>query len=392
VPERIETMSFAEDDNPVVVLSGSGAIAETYRLLGELGASRAMIVSGQNVGVLPVVRDLATSTPSGLEIEAFDRVEPDPSDVTCEVGGTAARDFGAQAIIGIGGGSSMDAAKAIAAEAVTRGWTKAQAHPGEPTQIDFDPLPVILAPTTAGTASEVTPFSVVTYADGKRKLVLSHPKLYARYALLDPEMLLTCSERVRVAAGMDALTHAVESCVSKQGTDRTRRRALQAIALIVPHLPRVVADENDIEAQRQLQLGAMIAGLAFSHSRLGIVHAMALPLSALFQVPHGVANAILLSYGMRFNVMSDIAGFAAIAAAMGVDTSEMPPEQAAMAAVDAVEDISRIVGAPRHMSEVGVTKDAIAQMAEDAMPSAHIACNPRHIEEQDLIELYNLAF
>jgi len=392
VSEVIETMSFPEDDNPVVALSGPGASGDTYRLLDELEAARALVVCGRTVGTLPVVRDLASSAPSGLEIQVFDRVAPDPAEVTCQVGGTAARDFGAQAIIGIGGGSSMDAAKAIAAEAVTPGWTKAQDHSGQPTEMDFEPLPVILAPTTAGTASEVTPFAVVTYSDPEHKLVLSHPRLYARYALLDPELLLTCSERVRVAAGMDALTHAIESYVSKEATDQTRRRALQAIGLIAPHLPRVVADVNDLEAQRQLQLGAMIAGLAFSHSRLGIVHAMALPLSALFHVPHGVANAVLLPYGMRFNVTAAPDGFAAIAGAMGVDTLEMPPQQAALAAVEAVAELSRTIGAPRHMSEVGVAAEAIPQMAEDAILSAHIARNPRHIDKQDLIELYNLAF
>ena len=388
----VEMLSFPEDGNPVTVLAGAGAVRETYRLLDELDADRAMIVCGQTVGRLGTVRELMTDAPVGVEIRAFDQVEPDPTGITCQVGGTAARELGAHAIIGIGGGSSMDAAKAIAAEAVVPGWTPAQDHPGRPAEMDFDPLPTILVPTTAGTASEVTPFSVITYADTKRKLVLNHPKLYARYALLDPTMLLTCSKQVRMATGMDALTHAIESCVSKQATDQTRRRALEAIALIAPHLPRVVADKSDMEAQQQLQLGAMIAGLAFAKSRLGIVHAMALPLSALFHVPHGEANAVLLPYGMRFNVESAPEGFAAVAAAMGVDTSRMAPGQAAMAAVEAVGDISRTVGAPTHMSELGVTRDAIPQMADDAMPSAHIACNPRAVEKQDVIELYNLAF
>lgn len=385
-------MTFPEDDNPVTVLAGPSALTETYRILGELGVERATIVCGQRVGSLDLLRSLVRGAPRGLEISVYDLVEPDPSDTTCERGAEAARAAGAQAIIGIGGGSSMDAAKAIAAEAVQPGWTVAQDHPGEPAQIDFEPLPVLLAPTTAGTASEVTPFSVITYTKTERKLVLGHPALYARYALLDPLALQTCSETVRVAAGMDALTHAIESCVSKQATDQTRRRALQSITLVAPNLPRVVDDVRDMEAQEQLQLGAMIAGLAFSKSRLGIVHAMALPLSALFGVPHGVANAVLLPFGMDFNAMSDIEGFAAIAAAMGVDTAALDDKQAAAAAVDAVRELATRVGAPRRMSEVGVEREAIPRMAEDAMPSAHIACNPRPIEKSDLIELYTMAF
>lgn len=391
-PTDIETMRFAEDDNPVEVISGPGALGETYRLLAQLGAGSVMFVCGESVSKLDAFRDLVAAAPGDTAVTVFDRVEPDPSDVTCEQGGTAAREAGVEAVIGIGGGSSMDAAKAIAAEAVVSGWTRAQDHPGEPTEIPFQPVPVILIPTTAGTASEVTPFSVVTYTETDRKLVLSHPGLYARYALLDPNVLTTCPQIVRIAAGMDALTHAIESCVSKQGTDQTRRRALQAIALIVPHLPRVVADAGDIEAQQQLQLGAMIAGLAFSKSRLGIVHAMALPLSALFHVPHGVANTVLLPYGMRFNFNADIEGFSAIATAMGIDTTQMAPQDAAVAAVEAVEELSRTIGAPSRMGEVGVQREAIPQMAHDAMPSAHIACNPRAIELADLINVYEQAF
>jgi alcohol dehydrogenase class IV len=369
-------MTFPEDDNPVTVLAGPSALAETYRVLRELGVDNATVVCGRRVASLDLLRSLVREAPTGLRISVYDLVEPDPSDTTCERGGEFAREAGAQAIIGIGGGSSMDAAKAIAAEAVQPGWTVAQDHPGEPAQIDFAPLPVLLAPTTAGTASEVTPFSVITYTKTKRKLVLGHPALYARYALLDPLVLQTCSETVRVAAG----------------TDQTRRRALQSIALVAPHLPRVVDDVGDVQAQEQLQLGAMIAGLAFSKSRLGIVHAMALPLSALFGVPHGVANAVLLPFGMEFNAMSDTEGFAAIAAAMGVDTAALDDEQAAATAVDAVRALATRVGAPRRMSEVGVEREAIPRMAEDAMPSAHIACNPRPIQKSDLIELYTMAF
>ena len=384
-------MTFPDDDIPVTVLAGAAAVGEVYGLLMELGVSRATVVCGQRVASLDLLRSLVRGAPDGLSISVYDLVEPDPSDTTCARGAEAARAAGAQAIIGLGGGSSMDAAKAIAAEVVRPGWTAAQERPGEPTQIDFTPLPLLLVPTTAGTASEVTPFSVITYTKTKRKLVLGHPALYARYALLDPQLLGTCSDTVRVAAGMDALTHAIESCVSRQATDQTRRRSLESIGLVAPNLPRVVDNVGDMDAQEHLQRGAMIAGLAFSKSRLGIVHAMALPLSALFGVPHGVANAVLLPHGMAFNVLSDLEGFAAIAAAMGIDTASLDTEEAARSAVDAVEALATRVGAPRRMSEVGVDESAIPRMAEDAMPSAHIACNPRQITMDDLIRVYEMA-
>ncbi len=362
------------------------------RLLTELGAQRAMLVCGETVGNLAVIKALAAEPPDGVAISIFDQVEPDPSDVTCAAGGTAARDIGADVIIGIGGGSSMDAAKAIAVEAIEAGWTRSQDRPGEPTNIDCEPLPTILIPTTAGTASEVTPFSVVTYKETRRKIVLSHPQLYARYAILDPLLLGTASSRVRMAAGMDALTHAIESFVSKLATPQTRRRALEAISMLAPCLARAVDNAEDIAAQEQVQRAAMIAGLAFSKSRLGIVHAMALPLSALFNIPHGVANALLLPYGMRFNAEAVPEGYADIAQAFGLDTTNLDAWQAANAAVECVQRLGNTVGAPTHMAELGVEKEAIAQMARDAMPSAHIACNPRSISIDELISLYESAY
>ncbi len=390
--EKFEKMTFPEDDNPVVAYSGAGVLDYAYRLLDDWGVTTAMVVCGQSVSRLEAFDQFLAGAPGTMSVEVFDEVEPDPSDTTCANGGREARECGAEAIIGIGGGSSMDAAKAISAEAVTPGWTLAQDHPGEPTEIDFDPLPVILAPTTAGTASEVTPFSVITYTDTERKLVLNHPKLYAKNALLDPEVVTTCPEEVRMAAGMDALTHAVESLVSKKATEQTRKRALQSIELVGANLKRVVANPQDLGAQSAVQRGAMIAGLAFSKSRLGIVHAMALPLSALFHVPHGLANAVLLPYGMEYNYRADTENYAKAAAAMGVDISELSQEAGALAAVEAVQQLSDAVGAPSSMSELGVEDEAIPQMAKDAIQSAHIACNPRDIEIDNLVEVYHRAY
>ncbi|MFO7946381.1 MAG: iron-containing alcohol dehydrogenase [Armatimonadota bacterium] len=390
--DRYEKMTFPEDDNPVVAYSGAGVLDYAYSLLDEWDITRALIVCGQSVSRLEAFEQFIADAPGGMTVEVFDEVEPDPSDTTCVAGGRRAREMDAEAVIGIGGGSSMDAAKAISPEAVTPGWTLAQDHPGEPTEIDFEPLPVILAPTTAGTASEVTPFSVITYTETERKLVLNHPRLYAKAALLDPEVLVTAPQEVRMAAGMDALTHAVESLVSKKATEQTRKRALQSIELVAANLERVVANPEDIEAQSTVQKGAMIAGLAFAKSRLGIVHAMALPLSALFHVPHGLANAVLLPYGMEYNYRADTENYARAARAMGVDISGLSEKAGALAAVEAVQELSEAVGAPSSMAEVGVEEDAIPQMAQDAIQSAHIACNPREIEIDDLVEVYHKAY
>jgi len=389
VSEVIQTECF--DEVPVRVVSGPGALASSKACLAGMGVSKALLVCGQNVGKLEAVKEFVAGCAGCIEITVFDEVEPDPSDQTVVRGGAVGREAGAEAVIAIGGGSSMDAGKAIAAEVGREGWVAEQDHPGEPTQIEHQPLPVVCVPTTAGTASEVTPYSVITYTGTERKLVLSHEKLYAHCAVLDPTLLGSAPRGVRVAAGMDALTHAVESYLSKQATPETRRRSAASIRGIAQHLRGAVEDANDLEAQEGMQRAAMIAGLAFSKTRLGIVHAMALPLSALFGVPHGIANSILLPPGLRFNCQAAPEAFAEIAGLMGESVEGIPEEEAALKAVEAVERLASDINAPASMAEVGVQASAIPRMAEDAMQSAHIKVNPREIAIEDIVEVYEAA-
>jgi alcohol dehydrogenase class IV len=324
-------------------------------------------------------------------VTVYDEVEPDPSDTTVVRAGKVGREAEVAAVIAVGGGSSMDAGKAIAAEIGKEGWVLEQDRPGEPTEIAHEVLPIVCVPTTAGTASEVTPFSVITYTETERKLVLNHEKLYAHCAMLDPTLLTSAPREVRVAAGMDALTHAVESYVSRQATPDTRRRSAESIRGVAAHLRTVAADTEDLEAQQGMQRAAMIAGLAFSRTRLGIVHAMALPLSALFGVPHGIANSILLPRGMRFNYTADTEGFAEIAQLMGESVEGLAGEEAALRAVEAVEELAEDIAAPSSMAEVGVEPGAIERMAEDAMQSAHVKVNPREIAIEDVVSIYQQA-
>ena len=378
--------------NPVEVISGPGALAQIFTYTDRLGCHRVLVVCGKNVSQLPQMAGLATTAPAGTTIEMFDQVEPDPSDHTIAAGGEYARSRGADAIVAIGGGSSMDAGKAIAAEAGQEGWIFSQERPVEPTWVPEAVLPLIAVPTTAGTGSEVTPFSAITFTETQRKLVLNHEVFYPKYALLDPTLLTSTPRGAQVAAGMDALTHAVESHISKEATAQSRKQAREAIRLIARHFRVAVATPEDLEAQGGMQQAAMIAGLALSVSRLGIVHAMALPLSALFGVPHGVANAILLPFGMEFNRPAAMPEFTNIAAAMGVSDDEQSIESASRQAVAAVRELAQDVAAPQLMSQVGVDKAAIGRMAEDAMASPHISRNPRAVHIQDVIALYERAY
>ncbi len=233
---------------------------------------------------------------------------------------------------------------------------------------------------------------MITFTETQRKLVLNHTALYPEYALLDPTLLTTVPRQAQVAAGMDALTHAVESYLSREATKRSQQWALRAIELIAQHFRIAVQNPADLEAQAGMQQAAMIAGLAFSVSRLGIVHAMALPLSALFGVPHGVANAILLPYGLEFNRPAVVEQVGNIARAMGVCKDSDMTEEASKKAVAAIRELAEDVGAPGCMREVGVAEATIERMAQDAIESAHISRNPRPVKIDDIISLYHKAY
>jgi len=389
VSETIRTECF--DETPSRVVSGQGALESSRACLAGMGIAKALIVCGENVAKLPEVDQFTRVCHGCIGVEVFAGAEPDPTDANVIEGGRIGREFGAEVVIGIGGGSSMDCAKAIAVEIGLPGWIASQDRPGEPTSIEHEVLPIVCVPTTAGTGSEVNPFSVITFTQTQRKLVLNHEALFPRCAVLDPKLLVSAPKAVRVAAGLDALTHAVESYVSTRATPETRVRAAEAIRGVAKYLARVAEDAGDMQAQAGMQRAAMVASLSFAKTRLGIVHAMALPLSALFGVPHGVANAILLPHGMRFNCEADSEGFAAIASALGVEVEEMSTEEAASAAPEVVSALAAAVGASTRMSEVGVKADAIERMADDAMQSAHVHVNPREMSREDVVAVYEAA-
>lgn len=380
------------EGNPVEVVSGTAASASLWDLVAELTAAAAdgppLVVCGRSVGGQGWFRELVAKAPAGTAV--FDEVEPDPTDETVRRAGEAARAEGCGAIVGIGGGSSMDASKAVAVEAAAPGWIASQDRPGQPAEVEVGPLPAVAVPTTAGTGAEVTGAAVITFAASHHKLALRHAKLYARLAVLDPTLLATAPRAARVAAGLDALTHAVESYVSRAGDDLSRGWAYEAVEALVASLPAACAEPPEGAALARAQWAATLAGVALARSKLGIVHALALPLSALFGVPHGVANAILLPYGMRFNAAAAPEVYAALAPALGAeggDVAELAAEAAAQ-----VRKFGLVLGSPRTLAEVGVDLAAVPEMAAQAAKSAHMAINPRPASEADLAGLYEQAY
>ncbi len=387
--ERFSDIHLDFADTTVEVYAAPEALHRLPELLEDLGWQRPMLVCGSRVRALPAVAELIAT---GCFAGVYSEVEPDPSDTTVAHAGRQAAELHADGVVAIGGGSSLDAAKAIAVEAAAPGWTARYGATGGPVALPPGGLPVVAVPTTAGTGSEVTPFSVITFSATQRKLVINDPGLLPRVAWLDPTLLGSAPREARVAAGMDALTHAVESYLSKQGTAATRARAEEAVVGIVRHLPGAAEEEPCPEDLAGMQLAALVAGLAFSRSRLGIVHALALPLSARFGVPHGVANALLLPHGLAYNLPAAREALGNLGRLFSVQSSDRDNLGRPERAVEGVVELARRVGAPARMREVGVPREAIPQMAEDALGSAHLAVNPRAAERADLVALYEAAW
>ena len=253
------------------------------------------------------------------------------------------------------------------------------------------PVPMFAVPTTAGTGSEVTFGAVLTDTSRNYKFLVYGSRLAPRVAFLDPIMVVSAPPSVMVCTGMDALTHAIESYISLRATPQTEALAIHAIRLISANLRQAVANSQNLKAVGNMLLAANLAGIAFGNSRLGIVHAMALPLGAFFHIPHGIANTILLPHGLEFNLIAAPQKYVEIATAMGEPLVGLSRMEAANKSIEAVRKLADDIGAPDSLKSVGVSEDKIPQMAEDAMKSSHIPANPRKITKEDVRQLYREA-
>jgi alcohol dehydrogenase len=354
------------------------------------GARRVLVVSDERIvaaGLLEGIVEALRET--GVKYSIYDEGEPDPSLKVVDRGAEIVKREGIELLVAVGGGSNMDTAKSMAVGAALgrpiaacRGWID---------EFETQPIPVIAIPTTAGTAAEMTPFAVITDPQPPCKFWVGTALMAPKVALLDPEMATTAPRSVRIAAGMDALTHAVESFISKSANPYTEMCGLRAIELIAANLRAAAETPPKIDALAQMQIAASMAGMAFANAQLGIVHAAALPVGAFFHVPHGIANAILLPHGMAYNRPACEEKLAQVAMALGTEVTGMSCEEASRAAIEAVRTLARDIGAPTKLREVGVKEEAFALMAAEAIQNSHIPINPQPVTEQDLIDLYATA-
>lgn len=382
---------------PFKIIFRAGAAEETGTLVKEKGLKKTLIVTDKGVvnagAVKPVEESLKAA---GIEYAIFDGVIPNPVEATVEEGIDAYHKAGADNIVAIGGGSAMDTGKAIGL-VITNG--------GKAADYDIvtgkswppkNKMPYFIAiPTTAGTGSEATWCSVITIVEKEYKTTIAGETAYADVAILDPELSIGLPPAVTAATGMDALTHAIECYVVRpeKASPMSDMTSEKAIRLIAGSLRQAVANGTNIEARGDMLLGSALAGMSFTNAGLGLVHSLAHQLGAIYNIPHGVANAMILPYVMEYNIISDPQRFADIAVMMGENIDGLSVIEAAEKAVAAVKKLSRDVGIGR-IADTGVDKSAIPKLAKAAYNDINTGANPRITPEtlEDIIMLYEKAW
>ena len=371
---------------------GAGSRKVIAEEVAKRGYKKALVVTDKDLvkfGVAAQVTDVLKA--AGIPFEMFDEVKPNPTVKNVKNGIAAFKAAGADFIVAIGGGSSMDTSKAVGIIINNPEFADGTSLEGV-ANTKKKSVPVIALPTTAGTAAEVTINYVITDEENVKKMVCVDPNDIPTLALIDPELMLSMPRGLPAATGMDALTHAIEGLLTLGAWEMSDMFEIKAIEMIAKWLPKAVENPSDIEARDGMATAQYIAGMAFSNVGLGLVHGMAHPLGAYYDIPHGVANALLLPVVMEYNKEAAKAKYRTIAEAMGVDTSAMDDDQAAQAAVDAVKALAVKVRIPQHLSELGVPESGLPTLAQAAFNDVCTPGNPRKAVVEEILEVYKKAF
>ena len=371
---------------PQDIVFGVGSLKRLPELLEKSGSKKMMVVSDrglEKLGVVQKVLDIVEA--EGIETVSFLDILPNPTVDMVNAATKVYKESGATSIVALGGGSPMDVAKAVGVLARYGGSiTEYEGAHLVPGPIE----PIIAIPTTAGTGSEVTAFSVITDTSRNYKLTVFSYELLPKYALLDPEMIMSVPPMVAASCGIDALIHAWEAYTSLGASPFSDAMAEKAMELIGGNIRRFVANRKD--AACAMMSGSMFAGIAFDWARLGDVHAMSHPVSAFFGVQHGVANSILLPVIVEYNALADHGRYEKIYNYISEEKEPVKDFKPEML-VEEIKKLNASLGIPKTLSEVGVTEDKIPQMAADAMKSGNIAANPRQTTLKDVEMLYRKA-
>lgn len=364
---------------------GNGAVSTLPDQIKALQGTKVLLVSDpgvQKAGVTQKLIDIFEK--NNIPYTIFNEIEPDPNIEGVMDGRNIAREEGCDCVVGLGGGSSLDTAKAIGLMLGNDG------HIRDYVGINKVPnkgAPVIAIPTTAGTGSELTIWSVMSDKTAKKKLSVGSPYNCPDLALCDPELTLTLPSNLTASTGMDALTHALESYVNTATQPISEGLSLQSMKLIAANLRPAVAHGDNLEARYNMLLASLIAAMAFNPTRLGLSHALAIPLGAHFSIPHGTVNAILLPEVMKFNLIGNLAKFKEIAALFDIPVQHLSLREAAEQSVVAVRQLKEDVGIIAKLSDYGVGEADLDYIVLEAMESGNVPVNPRQPTLEDFKQI-----
>jgi alcohol dehydrogenase class IV len=375
---------------PNVLITGIGSVAQVGDQAKKLGARKVLVITDKILNQTGLVTKVTVPLEAeGIQVAIIDEVIPEPPFENLEQIARGIRDQGYDAFIGIGGGSALDVTKALAIMMTNTGDVRELVGI---EKVKNKGIPFILIPTTAGTGSEVTYNAIFTdIRDNVKKGIVS-PYLLPDVAIVDAELTVTVPPHVTASTGMDALVHAVESYTAQRASELTDGIALHAIQLISRSIRAAVYNGKNIGAREDMAMGSLMAGISLGNAGVGAVHALAYPLGGKFKVPHGVANSLLLPYVMKYNAIANLEKFAQIAKALGENIEGLSLRDAAEVAVRAMAKLSRDVGIPSTLSEVGVTENDIPALAEEASKIDRLLNNnPRWLTIKEIDTIYREA-
>lgn len=378
---------------PAHMVVGSGALEQMGALCQKRGWTKALIVSDKimaGLGLVAKVEELLGA--NGIASAAYTGVNTEPVVEYVQEGLQIYRENACDFVVAIGGGSPIDAAKAIAVLVTNAGSIEQYKGIGK---LALPGVPLVAIPTTAGTGSEATLYTVITDQKTDVKMLIGSPYLMPTIAVVDPLLTISSPPGVTAATGVDALVHAIEAYVSVKRQPMTDIFCLSAIELISQNIRQAWSNGNNVEAREKMMLGALQAGIAFSNSSVALVHGMSRPIGAHFHIAHGVSNAALLAVVTQFSLIGDPVRYADVARAMGEQVAGLPVMDAADLAVRAIRRLVRDIKIPS-LRQLGVERERLLElapsMADAAIDSGSPANNPRKPTRQEIIELYQLAY
>ncbi len=386
----LQTQSFSVTQ-PTKLRFGIDAVRDLPALVKELGGSRVFLVVDpglQKAGLTGQIT--APLDEAKMFYTIYDKVDPEPGLKLADNGLKLAKKAKADCVVGVGGGSALDVAKAVSILLTNGG--KAEDYVGL-GKIKKPGVPKIMIPTTAGTGAEVTFTAVFINEKTKSKGGMNGDPLYPEAAILDPRLTVSLPPHVTAATGIDAFTHAIEAYTSTQAHAVSDMYALEAITLISRNLPLAFANGRNLEARSGMLMGSLLGGKALATAGVGLVHAMAYPLGGMFNTPHGLANAILLPYVVEYNIIGAPEKYRTVAEIMGYDTEGMSEREAAASVVEAIHQLNADVGIPDSLAALDIPREKIPEMAKIALTVTRpVENNPRVPSFDDVVEIYEAAF